>query len=134
MGLKKGWHNMKNLLGAMWFAWLFLQAGCVTPQQHTGLIVSVADTIDGQENVVSARVGEDGRFNNSIVIGDRTRTISGKVTKTGDSYFVAIDYNSTRLNAPGLTQIRSNLTLQEGDSQDIGGGGNVAVYISISSD
>ena len=127
---------MKNLLGAMLFPCLFLQAGCVTPQQHTELVVSVADTIDGQENVVSARVGKDGKFNNSTTIGDRTWTISGKVTKSGDNYFVSIDYNSssTKANTPGLLQIRSNLTLQEGESQVIGGGGNVAVYISISSE
>ena len=125
---------MKNLLGAMLFACLLLQAGCVTPQQHTGLMVSVTDTIDGQESVVSARVGKDGEFKNSIAIGDRTRTISGKVTKSGDNYFVSIDYNSTRANTPGLVQIHSNLHLQEGESKVIGGGSAVSVYISISSE
>jgi len=97
-------------------------------------MISVTDTIDGQEYVVSARVGEDGKFSNSTTTGDRTQTISGQVTKSDDNYEVAIDYNSTRVNTPGFRKIGATVYLQEGESQELGGVGNDIVYIRISSE
>ena len=123
---------MKNLLWTLLLGCLLIQAGCNTQQQHSGTKVSVTDTIDGREHVVSATITEDGKFNNSMTKDGRTQTISGQVTKTDDEYLVTIDYNSARVAVPGLRQVSSTVSLQEGESQNIGGIGDDVVSVKIS--
>ena len=54
---------MKNLLGVLLLVSSLLQAGCTTTRQPIEPIVSVIDTIEGREHVVSARIAQDGKFN-----------------------------------------------------------------------
>jgi hypothetical protein len=132
LGIKKGKCSMKNLFGALLSACLIFQAGCTTPQQHTGPKVSVIDTIEGQEHVISAQVEEDGKFKSSITKDGRTQTVSGQVRKSDDKYLVTVDYSSTKVAVPGLRQVRSTVSLGEGESQNIGGVGNDVVSVKIS--
>jgi hypothetical protein len=94
------------------------------------------DTIDGRGHVVSATIREDGQFNNSITTNGRTQTIAGKVTKRDDVFLVTVDYTSTQADVPGLKQLRSTVSLREGESRIIGGTiggiGNDAVSVMIS--
>jgi hypothetical protein len=100
-------------------------------RRHTKPKVSVTDTIGGQEYVVSAGIGEDGKFSNSATKDGRTQTISGHVSKSDDKYNVTVDYNSTKENAPGVRQISSTVSLREGESQHIGGFGTDVVSVKI---
>ncbi|MCF7972845.1 MAG: hypothetical protein K9N55_03420 [Phycisphaerae bacterium] len=89
------------------------------------------DTVNGLGHVVSATIREDGQFNNSITIDGRTQTISGQVTKTRDAYLVTVDYNSTAADIPGLKQVKSTVSLKEGESKNISGLGSDVVSVSI---
>jgi hypothetical protein len=98
---------------------------------HTKPKVSVIDIIGGQEHVVSARIGEDGKFSNSATKDGRTQTISGHVSKSDDRYNVTVDYSSTQENVPGVRQISSTVNLREGESKTIGGIGTDVVSVKI---
>ena len=125
---------MKNLLWALLFGCLLIQLGCNTQQQHTaGPVISVTDTSEGQEIAISAQIGQDGKFKNSITKDGRTQTISGQATKSDDKYLITVAYHSTQVGVPGLKQVISTVSLKEGESQNIGGsslGDVVAVRIS----
>jgi hypothetical protein len=125
---------MKNVSLSLLLGCLLLQIGCVGSHPSVGPVVCVTDTIDGQQYVVSARVGEDGKFANSMSKGNRTQTMSGQVTKSGDKYTVAIDYNCVRANSPEVRQIKTRMGLQEGQLQELGVIGNDVVRIRISSE
>jgi len=100
-------------------------------QGHTMPKVSVIDTIEGQEYVVSARIGEDGKFSNSATKDGRTQTISGNVSKSDDKYNVTVDYSSTQENVPGVRQISSTVNLRDGESKTIGGIGTDVILVKI---
>ena len=125
-------YDMEELLRVLLITGLFLQAGCVTSQQKTGAIVSVIDTIGGQKYVISAKIGKDGTFDNSVTKDGRTQSLSGQVMKLDDTYSVTVDYSSTHDKMPGLRQINSTVNLRDGESQAIGGLGSEAVYLKIS--
>jgi len=121
---------MQNLLWTLLLGCLLIQAGCKTQQEHPGprpkvfvvdTKVFVIHTTDGRGHVVSAPIREDGQFNNSITIDGITQTLSGQVTKTDDEYLVTVDYTSTQSDAPGHRQVRSTVSLKEGESKNIGG-------------
>jgi hypothetical protein len=97
-----------------------------------GPVVCVTDTIGGQQYVISAKVGEDGKFANSISKDNRTQTMSGQVTKSGDEYVVEIDYNCVRANSGGVSHIKNRIQLQEGQSQKLASMGKDVVQIKIS--
>ncbi|MBN2019620.1 MAG: hypothetical protein JW749_05285 [Sedimentisphaerales bacterium] len=125
---------MKNVSIETLLCCLVLQIGCVGSRPPVGQVVYVTDTIGGQPYVVSARVGEDGMFANSISKGNTTQTMSGQVTKSGEEYVVVIDYNCVRTNSDGLHQINTRIKLLEGQLQKLGGMGNDFVRIRISSE
>jgi hypothetical protein len=125
---------MKNVSLAMLLGCLLLQIGCIGSRPPVGPVVCVTDTIGGQQYVVSARVGEDGKFANSVSKGNRTQTMSGQVTKSGDEYVVEIDYNCVRANSDGVYHIKTRIQLQEGQLQKLGGMGNDVVRVRISSE
>jgi hypothetical protein len=117
---------MKNMGLVLLLGCMLLQIGCAGSHSPMGLVVCVTDTIDGQQYIISARVEEDGKFANSISKGNRTQTMSGQVTKSGDKYIVAIDCNYVKTNGPinEVKQIKTRVELQEGQLQEIGGLGN----------
>ena len=127
---------MKNLQRALLLAFLSLQAGCIIPQQHTELMVSVSDTIEGREHVVSTKVGEDGKFKTAKHTNGRMQFLSGQVTKSGDNYEVTLQYSHPTVRTDGTppihTRIETTVALQEGESKAIGGVGNDVVYVKIS--
>jgi hypothetical protein len=86
-----------------------------------GPVISVTDTSEGQEDVISAQIGQDGKFKNSITKDGRTQTISGQATKSDDKYLITVAYHSTQAGVPGLRQVISTASLKEGESQNIGG-------------
>jgi hypothetical protein len=86
-----------------------------------GPVISVTDTSEGQEDVISAQIGQDGKFENSITKDGKTQTISGQATKSNDKYSITVAYHSTQVGVPGLKQVVSTVSLREGESQNIGG-------------
>ncbi len=112
--------------------WPRPQAGLVTPQQGMGPMISVVDTIEGREYIVSAKIDEDGKFKNSITLGNRTQTISGQVVNSDDNYAVTVQYKSAKVGVPGLKSVNSTTHLKKGESRIIGGVGNDMVYVMIS--
>lgn len=104
----------------------------IMPQQAMGPMISVVDTIEGREYIVTAKIEEDGKFKNSITIDGRTQTISGQVTKSGDSYVVTVQYKDTTVGVPGLRSVNSTTRLKIGESGVIGGSGSDMVYVMVS--
>ena len=127
---------MKNPLGALSLVCLLLQVGCNTAQQHTEPMVSVIDTIEGREHIVSAKIAEDGKFKTAKQTNGRTQFLSGHVSRSGDDYVVTVEYGHRPAPTSGgqrpLSHLETTVTLQEGESKAIGGVGNNAVYVRIS--
>jgi hypothetical protein len=123
---------MKDMGLVLLLGCLLLQSGCVCSNTSVKPIVYVTDTIDGKQYTVSAKTGEDGKFANSISKNNKTQTMSGQVTKSGDKYIVEIDYNCTKANRPDVKEINTRVQVQEGQSQKLAGMDNDAVFIRIS--
>ncbi len=112
---------MKNVSLILLLGCLLLQSGCTDSNISDGLVVYVTDTIKGRSCTIPAKVGENGKFNNSISKDNKTHAISGQITKSDDKYIVEIDYSYTSADSSETKQIETRMQLQEGQPQILAG-------------